>query len=508
MARSTCLALLGVLLGAFSSGSPIQAQTSQLWGRDGELWGPVSRLPDFSFAGYHRGESKPPNLPRGVSVKDFGARGDGVTDDTRAFRDAIARVETGVIEVPAGRYVITNVLEITRPNLVLRSEGPDVSVLYCPRPLEEVRPNQGATTTGRPTSNYSWSGGFVWLRGDFRSRVLARVVEPAERGDTSLVVSNVSRLSVGREVEVRVSDGPDNSLARHLYSNDPGAVENLRGSTSASITARIVGVDGSRITLDRPLRCDLRPSWKPSVLSFEPTVTEVGVEGLGFEFPPTPYGGHFTEQGFNPVAFREVAHCWVRDVRVVNADSGPIISGRFNTVDGLVHESTRPTDGRGNVGHHGVYLGGEDNLYTRFDHRTRFIHDISVSHCSGVVISKGRGIDLCLDHHCRAPFENLFSDIDMGEGTRMWASGGGEALGKHCGARGTFWNLRARRPLAPPPANFGPPSINLVGVRGDRAAETSEDGRWFEHPDATAIEPADLHEAQLRRRLQSGRSPR
>jgi hypothetical protein len=327
------------------------------------------------------------------------------------------------------------------------------------------------------------------------------VVEPARRGDTTLVVSDTGDLAVGREVEVRVSDGRDNALARHLYSNDAGAVDKLQGSTSASLTARIVGVEGSRITLDRPLRCDVRLDWTPRVLSFEPTVREVGVERLGFEFPPTPYLGHFTERGFNPVAFNGVAHCWVRNIRILNADSGPMISGRFNTVDGLVHESTRRPDSRANVGHHGICIGGEDNLYTRFDYRTRFVHDITVSRSSGCVIARGRGIDLCFDHHCRAPFENLFSDIDLGAGTRMWASGGGDALGKHCGARGTFWNIRAERPLRLPPAGFGPPSINLIGVRGAMEAETSEEGRWIEHPDATSLEPADLHEAQVRRRL-------
>ena len=29
-----------------------QSQISGLWGKDGELWSPESRLPDFSFAGY------------------------------------------------------------------------------------------------------------------------------------------------------------------------------------------------------------------------------------------------------------------------------------------------------------------------------------------------------------------------------------------------------------------------------------------------------------------------
>ena len=94
-------------------------QVSQLWGRAGELWSPRSRLPDFSYAGYHCGEAPLPVLPPGVSVKTFGAKGDGVADDTQAFLDAIAQAPAGAIEIPAGRYKITQILEITRPGIVL-----------------------------------------------------------------------------------------------------------------------------------------------------------------------------------------------------------------------------------------------------------------------------------------------------------------------------------------------------------------------------------------------------
>lgn len=96
---------------------------SDLWGQNGERWTPASRLPDFSLAGYHNGET-PPQVPHGVSVKDFGARGDGVTDDSPAFLAALDKVSDGAIEVPPGRYVITRILEINHHGVVLRGAGP------------------------------------------------------------------------------------------------------------------------------------------------------------------------------------------------------------------------------------------------------------------------------------------------------------------------------------------------------------------------------------------------
>jgi hypothetical protein len=238
------------------------------------------------------------------------------------------------------------------------------------------------------------------------------------------------------------------------------------------------------------------------VRRFEPTVSEVGIEALAFEFPERPYEGHFTELGFNPVAFGKVSDCWARDLRFVNLDSGVFISGKFNTVTDVVMESTRPRDEqRRSQGHHGIYLSGDDNLFTRFDIRMKFVHDLSVSHCAGNVISAGRGEDLTFDHHKRVPYENLYTDIDTGQGSEVWRCGGGRDLGKNCGARGTFWNIRAAHPIPRPPDRFGPPSMNLVAVFTDAPGATSMDGPWFEVIDPASIRPRNLHLAQLERRL-------
>jgi hypothetical protein len=307
---------------------------------------------------------------------------------------------------------------------------------------------------------------------------------------------------VGQEVEVYQSDTADNSLAAHLYTGDAGPVQNLNGRTRMSLVTHIVAIEGNHVTLDRPLRCDLRAEWSPQLRLFKPTVTESGVENLGFEYPLIPYQGHFTELGYNPIAFQNVAHCWVRNIRVHNADSGPFISGYFNTVDGIVLESDRPEDNQQCTGHHGISLGGGDNLLVNFDIRTRFIHDITVSSCTcGNVASRGRGVDLSLDHHRRAPFENLFTDLDAGAGTRLWKCGGGAALGKHCGARETFWNIRAARSLSRPPDAFGPPTLNLVALFTTHPTEASAEGRWFEAIPPAALRPQNLYEAQLTRRL-------
>lgn len=49
---------------------------------------------------------------RKISVKDFGAKGDGITDDTEAFRRAL--MQEGEVFVPDGMYVVSGDLPVSR----------------------------------------------------------------------------------------------------------------------------------------------------------------------------------------------------------------------------------------------------------------------------------------------------------------------------------------------------------------------------------------------------------
>ncbi|MBP7950000.1 MAG: hypothetical protein KA004_10120 [Verrucomicrobiales bacterium] len=469
-------------------GAAVTGEISPLWGHRGEKWNPAGRLPDVSFAGYACGERPIPEPEVTANVRSFGAKGDGAADDSAAFAEAIMKTARGVVFIPPGKYKLTRILEISKPDIVLRGAGPDKTILVCPVPLNEIRPNWGATTGGRRTSNYSWSGGMVWFKGRGLGKKLGKVAAPARRGDVRVVLSEsaAAGLSPGGWIELRQMDDARKSLVSHLYSDDPGDVTKIAASRHReSLIARVKSVSGPAITLDRPLRTDVRLEWNPEIATWEPSVRECGIESIRFEFPARSYGGHFTELGFNAIAFQDVAHCWARRIELVNADSGIFASGRFCTLSGIVSRLDGSTANKGDFGHHGITLGGSDNLLADFDLRQRFIHDITVSGGSGNVARAGRGWDLSFDHHKRAPHDNVFTNIDAGEGTRLWRSGGGDALGRHCGARGTFWNIRSQRG-GPAPAGFGPADMNFLGFVGDHAP---------------GVSPPDLYRAQLERRL-------
>ncbi|MBI1336605.1 MAG: family 16 glycosylhydrolase [Phycisphaera sp.] len=480
-----------------------RSRYSMLWGEHGEKWSPDSRLPNFSFAGYHSGEDPLPNVKVAANVRDFGAVGDGGHDDTPAFLDAVKATHAGAILIPAGRYKITQIVEIKKPNVVLRGEGPGKTVLFFPTPLETLRPNPSQTTGGKPTSGYSWGGGLLWINGAVGMDTISPIVNETQRGDRVLqLASPPVGIQTGDRVTVQMTDDADKSLLSHIYSGDPGDTGKINKPITIRFVSRVAKIDGSTVTLERPLRLDIRKQWQPTLRQFKPNVTECGVEDLAIEFPLTPYRGHFSEVGYNGIAINGAADCWVRNVRISNSDSGVYVRGYFCTVDGLVIDSQRPPSG-GYTGHHGID-GGTDCVVTDFDIQTRFHHDLSVSGGnSGNVFKNGRGVDMTLDHHKRAPYENLFSNIDLGEGNVTWKCGGGESLGKNSGARETFWNLRAKQNQSWPPRNFGPDSMNLVGVQTDMPSLLEPDGKWFEAIPPDQLQPVELHAAQLNRRLES-----
>lgn len=478
------------------------AQSSALWGSDGGKLDPAGRLPDVSYAGYACGERPIPKVPVAANVRDFGAKGDGTTDDTDAFLAAIAKTDRGAIAVPSGRYRISKILEITKPGIVLRGAGPEKTIFVCSVPLNDIKPNWGETTSGQKTSNYSWSGGIVWFTGGGTGKRVGKVTTTAKRGTHELRVDgNTASLKPGDWIEIRVKDDEKRTLLEHLYSGDPGNLSSIKpGKHRTTFVTRLKSVKDSVLETERSLRIDVRPEWNPEVHTYAPAVINSGIEAIGFEFPTRAYKGHFSELGFNAVAFNGAAHCWARDLVITNSDSGIFAGGRFCTLDGIVCRTDGVKEKGGVFGHHGITLSGHDNLCTRFTIRQRFIHDLSVEQGAGNVFSSGSGTDLCFDHHKRAPYENVFTDLDIGEGTRMWKCGGGSNLGRQSGARGTFWNIRAKQPqkLA---TEFGPPSMNYVAVETKEKSVTDPDGRWFEAIPPAEIQPANLHQAQWMKRM-------
>lgn len=99
-----------------------------------------------------------------ISVKDFGAVGDGVADDTAAVQAALTAANGRTLYAPAGIYRITSTITsynqslVKRPGVRIIGDGPDVTVFdnrvasgYC----FDFNHSVGSTTYG----NQVWSDG-------------------------------------------------------------------------------------------------------------------------------------------------------------------------------------------------------------------------------------------------------------------------------------------------------------------------------------------------------------
>lgn len=474
-----------------------------LWGVAGEKWSPQSRLPGFSHAGYHNGARPIPSDPEKSNVKDFGAIGDGTTDDTEAFRRAIEAAGRGAILIPQGRYVITGTLKIRKPGTVLRGMGPDKTVLFMPKSLQALLPAESYTALGVPKLKYSFGGAFIEVKGKDGLVEIGKVLGPSERGDYTVSCDNASLVKAGDWVQLKMV--LDAELGRHLHAGLNAGDDTLSRPRAIKWVACVVSVDGDYVTFDRPLRIDVRPEWGATLHQYRPTVEEVGIEGLTFEFPGVPKKKHLLEEGFNAIQFGNVFNCWVKDVRFVDADLGLKVGGaRFLQAEGLTFvESNR----KGRTGHHAIWAAGnsQECLFQDFRIETTYVHDLTVEGFShGNVFRNGSGRSINLDHHRNGPYENLFTNLDVGDPSRLWRSSGRGDRGPHSAARTTAWNLKHDGGKVNAPSRIKEmwPLVNVIGVVGYEEGKDS-DGAWIEP--INQVIPADLYEAQLRARLAGAR---
>jgi hypothetical protein len=485
---------------------------SELWGRNGERWTPQSRLPDFSFAGYRYGDRPIPDAPALTSVTDFGAVGDGRADDTAAFQRALREAPAGVLAVPAGRFRLTGLVRVRRPNLVLRGAGESKTVLFFDTSFERLR----------GPGKVPYTAGLLSIEGEQTGERLTAVMAGARRGDTRLRVTSAEKISPGDAIRLVMFNPSDNSLGRHLFGEQGGLNEERRKWQAGRIVdwmVRVTSVDGDELSLERPLRIDVRPEWKPEILRHLATVEESGIEDLSVEFPGVEYRGHHNEEGYFAIQLARAFHCWVRRVTVVDADLGVVFhGGGHNTVANVTlaarRRSREAETAGGGLGHYGIATHGfaQDNLVQDCDLQVKFVHNLSCANfSSGNVYSRIRTKFGRLDQHGGAPYENLYTQIVVTEhAADLFYSGGNRRDEPNAGARLTLWNVCAERgdfPAQFPRLADGNPRLPLAIAVGIDRWETrrTADTEWIERWPGETTVPANLHEAQLAvRRSRSG----
>jgi hypothetical protein len=186
---------------------------------------------------------------------------------------------------------------------------------------------------------------------------------------------------------------------------------------------------------------------------------------------------------------------WVRNVTIVNGELGiSIYRSYFVTVTDVVLDSNV---NQSRVGHHGLNSArGSDIWFTRFELKKQYIHDLTVDgYALATVWSKGKGLDMNMDHHGRAPYGTLWTDLDLGRGSRAFDNGGAGNRLPPTASYTTVWNLKATGAIELPPSSYGPNMNHIASGKGSAPSHWS-----VEDIPSDKLCQKDLHEDMLARR--------
>jgi hypothetical protein len=216
-----------------------------------------------------------PNYPAGVNVKNYGAKGDGVTNDTQAFERAIDAASPGTaVIIPEGTYLITSDL-IIEEGIVLRGEGYNKTKL-------KFRMSGNCI-------NFAIWGSEDWtdITGGFN------------KGSKTITVASASRININDFVEIRQDNDP--AVFIPGYEGDESW-----GARSVGQILLVVGKSGNSLTFNKSLYYTYNSNMHPRIRALE-VVKGGGVENLTIERLNSDDWG----TAFN---FTNAAYCWVKNV--------------------------------------------------------------------------------------------------------------------------------------------------------------------------------------------------
>ncbi|MCA1222295.1 glycoside hydrolase family 55 protein [Streptomyces sp. 8L] len=506
------------------------------------------QIPYVGRSGARAGKRELPSPEVVADVRDFGARGDGATDDAPALNRALAAAGArggGAVLVPPGRYRIEDVVRVGHDGVVLRGAGSGRTTLYAPRDLTGIIGPYGPRDGGaKPKSGWSWAGGLVWLCAADRYTELVgaiadgaspcegwsgntrtawrplTAVAPAARGDRTVVVADPGAVAEGALVVLRLADDAHHTLLAHMAGGGPGAAA-YDWASKTKLTSyppyewpvRVAGVLGDVVELERPLPLDVRPEWEPVLAAVStPPLVGAGVEGLTVEAARAEQSPHLLDTGRNGVVVQCAYDCWVDDVVVTDVDNG----------FGLVAASActlRRTRVQGRGAHHPYFCreGSHDNLTEDFEIGPRAVeppdfggaaenpvlHGINAEGLSSHnVWSRGRMAAGTFDTHRGLPFANVRTEITVENDGRH---GGDGSAGPLYGARFTHWNITVTNGraglvrldgIAPYSATVAVSEVSEFGQvdEPDFIGDLHTRLAGYGHPEAAR--PVNLYEAQ------------
>jgi len=284
-----------------------------------------------------RSQACPASAP---SVRDFGAVGDGSTDDSAAFQAAIDAANQGdAIRVPQGDYFLGTGLKIDK-GIVLCGEGPDRSRLLfdCQQTAIDI---------------------VTYHRGTF-----VDVLDGATKDSTRLTLSDASSFSTGDFAELQQDNDWDVMDPDDHWRNQSqvGWVPDHAVGQMFEIQA----VEGNDLIVSPAVHFDYNPAMHPQIRRMG-LVTGAGIQGLYMVRNGT--GDHAT------ISLKNAAYCWIRDCESDNTWRAHVSAESAFRCE-IRHNFFHHAHDYGGGGHgYGVTLGlhvtdflVEDNIFLHLRH--------------------------------------------------------------------------------------------------------------------------------------------
>ncbi|MEJ6951858.1 leucine-rich repeat domain-containing protein [Natronospora cellulosivora (SeqCode)] len=222
-----------------------------------------------------------------ANVKDFGAVGDGISDDSHAFQAAIDSVDNGgAVFIPEGRYLICDKLYINK-ELVLRGAGENDTYLQFDHSFNAIE-----IIGGDDGSWHHIESGFL-------------------KGSTELYVQDPSDFDVGMYVEIQ----QDNS-SEIVYGLTIGNNEIKEGVIGQIV--KIKAIESNKIVIDEALRHSYQGEYNPVIRR------KNFVENVGFEDFRVRRKDNKPVEDSYVFYFENVANSWIRNISSNSSYKGQV----------------------------------------------------------------------------------------------------------------------------------------------------------------------------------------
>ena len=398
-------------------------------------------LPDFSYAGFGRGDQPIPNVQGPIfDVTQFGAVADDGQSDRAAIEAAIAAAEAqnaGVVFFPPGRFRINEVSGRTTPitisssHVVLRGSGsgPGGSELFMRHPLVPTDPSK------------LWSTPSIFqFKSPQGDTPVTTVTADAARESHRVQVADASSLRPGQWIVLLRNDarGSDAFLAPHRARTDWTRI-NSRG-VEIKEHHQIRRIEGDTLVLETPIHVDVNAQHTWTISSFGHN-EGIGIEDLAFvgnwheAFQHHRNALH--DSGFSALRIVRVTHSWIRRCRFVDWTRPlQLVFSANVSAENLVLE--------GNPGHHAILVESSTHVLVKeIDDRVGAWHGPGVGHTSaGTVLLRVRSLGRTSPElHSVFPHATLYDNVEMG---LFYGRAGGAASNAPNHLRHlVLWNYRA-----------------------------------------------------------------